>query len=310
MKYNQQLISELPEQLNVEEACYAIDLNNAEMIVECLDVDDAAALLNQKDEYGYNAIMRAAEQGNDKAVSELIQSGADIDDSDLLGRTPLMIAVENAHANVVKILVEARAYINVVGPDNSTPLRIASSIGAVDIINLLIEGGANIQPLRSDGKTALHTANGDFDSVKALLDAGVKINHQDRYGRTALYYMVNHCKLPDRTMVLLLKRGAEPRIVEGGDKSIKHAHPELFTQEKLIIYAKYDMAVIDANSAQQIHELEDIEHPEIANEMSYVDGGTSVVSKILQERANHNNNLLSGNHKQSWVSLIKNKAHS
>ena len=59
----------------------------------------------------------------------------------------------------------------------------------LDIITLLIDNGANVN---SGDETALFFALRDIKLVKLLLSYGAKINHENGFGKTALYYAIEN----------------------------------------------------------------------------------------------------------------------
>lgn len=108
--------------------------------------DNAIALLKvcqDKDGTGRNrALIYAARDGNNPAVTELIREGADLAARNPEGNTALMAAVENRHLKTANIIIEA-------GGDNLT-CRDEALIKAVSvqkpsqkIIERLLDWGAN-----------------------------------------------------------------------------------------------------------------------------------------------------------------------
>ena len=97
------------------------------------------------------ALIHAAENGNDKCVELLINSGADLDERDTSARTPLMAAAENGHDRVVELLIEAGADVNLVQPDESegidtyfTAVMFAEKNHHKSCVKLLVDAGAEI----------------------------------------------------------------------------------------------------------------------------------------------------------------------
>ena len=60
----------------------------------------------------FTLLSQAAAQGMDECVTCFIQSGADVNRSDVNKVTALMMAAENGHVKCVNILIEAGADVN------------------------------------------------------------------------------------------------------------------------------------------------------------------------------------------------------
>jgi len=72
-----------------------------------------------------------------------------------------------------------------------TGLHFASKYGNEDIVEQLIAAGVNVQAEDDYGKTALHWAAQEgrsLHTVECLIAGGVNVNGGDRFGRTALHY--------------------------------------------------------------------------------------------------------------------------
>ncbi|MBO4520093.1 MAG: ankyrin repeat domain-containing protein [Alphaproteobacteria bacterium] len=120
------------------------------------------------------------ETNNIKAVQNLINSGADVNEPDENGFTPLMIATTGQNRKIVKALIKAGANVNEPLKNGETPLMHAVAKWCADpkIIKILINAGADINARDAHGKTPLmYASEGLFlepKTMKILLDAGVK----------------------------------------------------------------------------------------------------------------------------------------
>jgi ankyrin repeat protein len=68
----------------------------------------------------------AAREGRHKVVSQLITSGANVDEKDMYGGAALHYASVRGHLKVVEALLNAGAKINEVATDHSTSLMLAA----------------------------------------------------------------------------------------------------------------------------------------------------------------------------------------
>ena len=68
------------------------------------------------------ALLKAADDGNIKAVKQYLDDGADVNTKDNLGRTPLLWAALNGHKEIVELLIDKDANVNAQQDDGITPL--------------------------------------------------------------------------------------------------------------------------------------------------------------------------------------------
>jgi len=115
-----------------------------------------------------------------KAVQDLINSGADVNEPDENGFTPLIIATIKQNPKIIKALIKAGANVNIVCKNGKTPLMHAATkwYANPQIVKVLLKAGADVNAKDAQGKTSLmYASEGLFiepKTVKILLDAGVK----------------------------------------------------------------------------------------------------------------------------------------
>jgi hypothetical protein len=132
-----------------------------------------------------NELHRRAESGDLERVQQLVEGGANIDESD---------------------------------QNSMTALILASLRGHFEIVVYLIEHGANIAHADGDGRTALHWAGlvGSLSSVKCSLGHGARIADRDHYGMTAFLYAADKGHLEVVQYLLSSEGGAS--ITEANDE--------------------------------------------------------------------------------------------
>jgi ankyrin repeat protein len=120
-------------------------------------------------EDGETVLMTASRTGNTAAVKMLLDRGAEVNAKESYkGQTALMWAAAERHPDVVKLLMAAGADWKVRSVDRETkPPRLSAA--------------SSISPIARGGFTALlfSAREGDIESAKAMLDAGVDINYGD-----------------------------------------------------------------------------------------------------------------------------------
>ncbi len=138
-----------------------------------------------------NDFWSAIESNNIEGVKQALANGADVNEQNENGDTALMKASDMGHFEIVKLLLENNALVNKENKINDlTALMKAAYQGHLEVVELLLAEGAEVHQQSKFGHTALMSAAAnDRSKVVELLLAngnGVDINQQDRIGYTAL----------------------------------------------------------------------------------------------------------------------------
>ncbi|HEY4360965.1 MAG TPA: ankyrin repeat domain-containing protein [Bryobacteraceae bacterium] len=213
----------------------------------------AGADVNEKGPHGETPLMFAARNGNVAAMKALLNRKADVNAKEMLrGTTALMWAAEQGHAPAVKLLLDNKANVAAASnPDakggtaylappiqsrlaseqgggrggrgrgaRSQPPAGASAAGE-DIIAAADAAAAQAafgrqQNSNGGGLTSLVFAvrQGDFDTVKTLVDAGADVNQSTNYGWSPLLTATQNRHY--RMGTYLLDHGANPNIANKG----------------------------------------------------------------------------------------------
>eukprot|EP00854_Cymbomonas_tetramitiformis_P015332 gene15332-18137_t len=172
---------------------------------------------------GRTPLMNAATRGDSDTVRELVNSGANVNESNQHGRTALHLAAVAGNAATVRLLVEEGSDVDSLDRDNCTALMLAAPLGHVETISTLVSLGAEVNQVAHNGVTALMLAagRGQVETVQVLLDSGAAINHVDQDGRTALMISVGWQRL--KTVRVLVDRGADFLVTAGGETALSLA---------------------------------------------------------------------------------------
>ncbi|HLQ77966.1 MAG TPA: ankyrin repeat domain-containing protein [Terriglobia bacterium] len=187
----------------------AVVSGSAAMIEALLSAGASAKTMTTED--GETVLMTAARSGNTDAVRILLDRGADVNAKEnYKGQTALMWAASERHPDVVKLLMAHGADWKVRSIDRETkPPRLSAA--------------SSISPIARGGFTALlfSAREGDVDSAKAMLDAGVDMNFGDVDNTTALVVSIMNKQFSYAKF--LIDRGADVNVVDAGGRTALYA---------------------------------------------------------------------------------------
>lgn len=176
-----------------------------------------------------NPIHDAAKVGDIAALTTLIDSGTDIDETNLTG-TALAAATRARQSAAVEFLTSRGADPDIAGL-LGTPLQIATTKGAADLVRVLLDVGAN--PDLGAKRTPLFIAanKGHADIARLLLTAGADPDATaGQELKTALH---EAARLGNRDMAeILIEGGADPnaltfRMQTAYHLALYHGHAEV-----------------------------------------------------------------------------------
>jgi len=98
------------------------DINIIKSLLKDNDIN-----INIQNQLGITALMNASMIGNTEIVKFLIDSGADIESTNIYNETPILFPIAYRHTEVVQLLLEAGASLNVKDQNGNTPLNLAET---------------------------------------------------------------------------------------------------------------------------------------------------------------------------------------
>jgi ankyrin repeat protein len=190
---------------------------------------EAGANPNVAERTGETPLMTCSRTGSEEAVKSLVVHGANVNATESRrGQTALMWAAAGKHADVVRVLVEH-------GADIHAKTRMSGASVPVVLAptdpNLLKREGANVnaaydgtevQATPRGGFTPFLFAaqQGDVESVRILLEAGVDVNEgTPQYGSPLVLAAASG---HEALALYLLGRGADPNVVDGNGITALH----------------------------------------------------------------------------------------
>ena len=123
-----------------------------------LQLIEAGANVDQTEEDGYTALMFACQDGHDRVTLQLIEAGGGVNHVAMNGVTALMLACHNGHDRVTLQLIKAGADINKAANQGLTALMIACQNGHDPCVRVLLEKGANLEDQNDNRSTAMEIA--------------------------------------------------------------------------------------------------------------------------------------------------------
>ncbi|XP_071142131.1 ankyrin repeat domain-containing protein 6-like [Mytilus edulis] len=162
---------------------------------------------------GRTALMWAAIGGHLEICRLLIDTGCQIDITNVEGWTALMSAARWGRLEICRLLIDRGCKIDITDGSGRTALMLAALYGHLEICKLLIDTGCKIHITNGSGYTALIIAavNGHLEVCRHLIDRGCKIDITSRDGYTALHWAAREGYL-QITRCLVEQGGASPLV--------------------------------------------------------------------------------------------------
>ncbi|XP_074093654.1 zinc-RING finger and ankyrin repeat domain-containing protein rolling pebbles isoform X1 [Cotesia typhae] len=141
--------------------------------------------------------------------TNLDEAAALLEQRDSMGRTPLMMAACEGHTNLIDMFLEKGSILEATDKEGLTALGWACVRGRVAAAQNLIDHGADISANDKTGRTPLDLAafQGNPKLVQLLLERGAAIEHVDLHGMRPLDRAIGCRNIP--VVQCFLRRGAK-----------------------------------------------------------------------------------------------------
>ena len=156
--------------------------------------------VNARSRTRYSALLVAAQYGgSEAAMGLLLDHGARVSlpkgqGTPLFNAFPIMLAASAGNASIVPRLVRAGDRIDnkmyVLGVAPASPMLFLATTERVDSVRALLDAGAKVDEADDDGITVLGYAAiaNRVDMARLLIERGADVNHVDKKGMTPLLY--------------------------------------------------------------------------------------------------------------------------
>lgn len=141
---------------------YAARYDYAEVVSIILAAPEGSKLIDQRGQDQFTPLWEAAHSGKIAAAVELLDHGAQVNPEDDGGSTPALISLRNGHTSMALLLFDKY---------HADPKHVDHN------------GGTSLHMIAKSGRCGL---------IQKLLSCGVNPGSRDCFGRSALYYAVEH----------------------------------------------------------------------------------------------------------------------
>ncbi|XP_041479668.1 E3 ubiquitin-protein ligase MIB2-like isoform X1 [Lytechinus variegatus] len=162
-------------------------------------------------------LLRAAENGELRRVSEILSSSPEKVNVKVGGKSALHKASLRGHRDVVKALLQAGADIEITTDGGHTPLHLAVEGDKPAVTKYLLEEGADINKVNVRNRSPLHRAaiRNHVDCARILINHGCNVNVQDYQKDTPLHDTITKTSVD--VAELLLKVPSIDTSIENGN---------------------------------------------------------------------------------------------
>lgn len=184
------------------------------LISQAVVNDLLSAPIDARDENGDTPIHHAAVLDHEEVLNMLLLKGANREILDKSGRSPLIVATEGGCLRAMSALLDAGADVDLRYSDGMySALDCAAVEGDLNALRLIIKHGARVDATDRNGRTALNCAasSDEAGAIAALVEAGANVDAKDKFELTSLHAACYNGA--SNATVALLRHGANKEAV-------------------------------------------------------------------------------------------------
>lgn len=139
-------------------------------------------------------LLIAVKEQNDIEVKKILDSGSNVNDTDMLGNNALFYAINSKNNIILNLLISHNINCNFPNKAGRLPFLYAVDKGSVSMIDALLNAGASINKGDAEGITAelLAVKKKDVGLLKHLESKGSYLSAKDSRGNTLLHIAVQN----------------------------------------------------------------------------------------------------------------------
>ncbi|MBU1218379.1 ankyrin repeat domain-containing protein [Myxococcota bacterium] len=206
-------------------------------------------LVNVLDSKNDSLLSYFAQNGDIRNAKRIINMGININTAGDYKETALYKAASSKDLAMVTLLLKHGAKIDIKGMRSPLVGLFSNRFGDdITICKLLLKNKADPNAIDYEGKTALHITAGYIyreHAITLLLFAGVNVNIQDNYGKTALHYAAEFKRIPAIRELLKWKTDVQIRDKKGRTAIHYAANSGSYDAVKLLVDAGAKVDVKD-----------------------------------------------------------------
>lgn len=191
----------------------AVQHNMAKVVALLLD---KGASPDQKTSEGYTLAEMCVYNGYPETLEVLISKGVKIEKE-----FALLWSIRDGKGKAAPVLLAHGAVPNIMNQDGTPAITLAAEAGQVEAVNAFIKYNATIDyPSKNRGITALGAAAlaGHLEIVKALVEAGAKLEAKDNAGVTPLAHAASLSRVA--VVEYLISKGANVSAIDAQKRSV------------------------------------------------------------------------------------------
>lgn len=179
-----------------------------------LELIRSGADINQRDIKGATALHYATLAGQNEIVSMLISHGADTNVQCTELETPLILAIRNNNIEMAQRLISHGASDKTRGSLDITPLMLAAKLGHAEIVEMILKSGTTTAESRHsalyEALTNAATRKSRIEIQHSLIQSKIDLN---QHQANQIPFLILAANAGNQTVVeAMLRRGANPKI--------------------------------------------------------------------------------------------------
>lgn len=163
---------------------------------------DHGADIRRSNDLRQTSLMLAAQKGDEACVQLLIERNASLNALDAMGENALFYAIRGRNKQVLETLIASGIQVHALNDQQNSIIHEIAHIGDTRLLELMIQKHVHPYSLNIHKQSALHLATfkHHIDMVKALLKLGLEPELKDHFGMSSMNYALDVADLELSTL--------------------------------------------------------------------------------------------------------------